>query len=1012
MLLLGAIFAYSGSYSQGFKITPFQGFSTLESKSSEVHNEKCAQVHLHEMLEKEMGYFGSEEFFENWLDTKIEERRSNPQIYLRTQEDVRLIPVVIHVVHNGESVGTGSNIPLSQIEAQIRILNEDFRRLNADASQTPAEFLPVAADANIEFVLAKQDPDGLPTDGIVRIQGPKSSYLDTDAVTIGQLTQWNPEEYLNIWVVPLTQPYIGYATFPVSDLPGLNFSPSAAITDGVTIDYRFFGTGGNATSASLGRTATHEVGHYFGLRHIWGDGGCDVDDFVADTPDQDSSNSTCNSNPSRISCGSNDMIQNFMDYTPDACMNLFTLGQVERFNVVLENSPRRTTLINNRATQDPTLVDRDLAITKINEPGDFVCSPAIMPSIEVKNAGKLNVTSARVALRRNGSVVESRNFTMNLQTGEVATLNFQSFSLASGSNEIEFEVIQVNNNTDENSANNLASSSPVLQSAVSLPLTLDIGNIPNSWSTINPDESMTWADTTLTISGTQEDLLYIRHYEYEAPGALDYFVSPIIDLNQYPNAQVVFDVGHAPYNQTGFQDELIVAISADCGNTFDFANATYSKSGSSLQTDTPTLDEFIPDGSDQFRTELVNLSAFADLGQVRVAFITVNSYGNNIFLKNIRILDEERYNYNIRIDELMSPFPIASENIDTEILSITNTGNLPVSQFVFTKSTNNGTAQQFLASGSSISPGQSVNLTGDNTTVEGKNKLEFEISLPNFDQNGGNTSELTRYVVVNNETALVPWRQNFNQSTSLEPWATVNPQEDQSAWEVIATGSANENVSGILEPEGGLSYWLGSSMFDLSDRTQASLFFDIAAGSMASNTSFKVLASPDGGANYLIIWEEAGSSISTVDSGSPSPNNVEDFERNYIDLTNITTTEFDSVRIAFVLEVANGSNSPVYLDNIELFLTANPDPVIPGDGMAILYPNPATDFFNIAFNLPAYEDVTIQIVSANGAVLHEVEYPETLNQTYSFSREVFPPGLYIVRITSNSISETKKLIIN
>ena len=418
MLLLGAIFAYTSANSQNFTISPLPDYSgTANSKSNHAHNEKCAHGVLEEMLVKEMGYFGTKDFFENWIDSKIEAQRNQPLSIARTQEEIRLIPVVVHVIHNGTPIGQGANVPLSQIESQIRTLNEDFRRLNPDANRTPAEFLPVAADSKIEFVLAKQDPNGLPTNGIVRIQGPKTSYAPQDAAQIGQLSQWNPDEYLNIWVVPLNQPFIGYASFPVSGLPGLNFSPAPAITDGVTIDFRFFGTGGNAIGASLGRTATHEVGHYFGLRHIWGDGGCGVDDFVSDTPEQDNSNSTCNDNPSRFSCGSNDMIQNYMDYTPDACMNIFTRGQVERFNAVLANSPRRRTLVNNRATQEPVLVDRDLAISRIVEPGNFACSPIISPSIQVKNAGKQTISSARIELRRNGAVVESRRFSLNLVTG-------------------------------------------------------------------------------------------------------------------------------------------------------------------------------------------------------------------------------------------------------------------------------------------------------------------------------------------------------------------------------------------------------------------------------------------------------------------------------------------------------------------------------------------------------------------------------------------------------------------
>jgi hypothetical protein len=1003
MLLLGAIFAYTSANSQNFTISPLPDYSgTANSKSNHAHNEKCAHGVLEEMLVKEMGYFGTKDFFENWIDSKIEAQRNQPLSIARTQEEIRLIPVVVHVIHNGTPIGQGANVPLSQIESQIRTLNEDFRRLNPDANRTPAEFLPVAADSKIEFVLAKQDPNGLPTNGIVRIQGPKTSYAPQDAAQIGQLSQWNPDEYLNIWVVPLNQPFIGYASFPVSGLPGLNFSPAPAITDGVTIDFRFFGTGGNAIGASLGRTATHEVGHYFGLRHIWGDGGCGVDDFVSDTPEQDNSNSTCNDNPSRFSCGSNDMIQNYMDYTPDACMNIFTRGQVERFNAVLANSPRRRTLVNNRATQEPVLVDRDLAISRIVEPGNFACSPIISPSIQVKNAGKQTISSARIELRRNGAVVESRRFSLNLVTGADATLSFNNFNISADGNEIEFRVVQVNDNSDENSANNSLTSSPVLQQAATLPLSLNLASIPNSWSISNPDGSFTWEPTRLTISGTQQDLIYIRHY----------FISPVIDLSANPNAQLVFELAHAPYNQPGFQDDLIVAVSTDCGNTFQIADATYDKSGVSLETSNPTLNEFIPTQNSQFRTELVNLSPFAELGQVRIAFISVNSYGNNIYLKNIRILQEKQFKYELTLEELILPTPISDGRYEDEVIRVKNTGNLPVSRFVFTKSTNGSSTQGFLASGSAVAPGESFNLTGGNSTQEGVNRLNYGVIFPNFDQNSGNEDELERFIIEDSQNTLVPWRQNFNFSTSIEPWRTINPEENRDSWTTITTNNTSNNVNGLQNPQPGNSYWLGSPIFNLSNRTQASVFFDYAVGEMAPSTRLTLFASSDAGETYIPVWEAMGENLRTTSANVASPSNASDFRREFVNLTEFTGNGNQAVRLAFALDAGEGFNSPIYLDNIELFLTANPQPVIPTEGMSILYPNPASDYFNIAFNLPRYENVTIQIISASGQVLQQVVYPNTLNQTYSFSREIFPPGFYIVRINSNTISETKKLIIN
>jgi hypothetical protein len=187
ILLIGVnLFAYQ-AFTQQFQTVTITG--NLGNNNSNDFAEKCGYSLLESKVEKEMGYFGSKSFFESWIDQKIETTKNQPQILSRTNEDVRLIPVVVHVIHNGQGIGSGTNVPLTQIEAQIRILNEDFRRLNADANLTPDEFLPVAGDSNIEFVLAKQDPLGLPTNGIVRTQGPKASYSPDDATLIGQLSQ-------------------------------------------------------------------------------------------------------------------------------------------------------------------------------------------------------------------------------------------------------------------------------------------------------------------------------------------------------------------------------------------------------------------------------------------------------------------------------------------------------------------------------------------------------------------------------------------------------------------------------------------------------------------------------------------------------------------------------------------------------------------------------------------------------------------------------------------------------
>lgn len=977
--------------------------------------EKCGQLILESQLEEEIGFFGSKPFFESWVDQKIKEGLNQPQILSTYNQEPRLIPVVVHVIHSGQAIGTGSNIPFSQIETQINILNEDFRRQNSDASLTLEQFQAVAADSNIEFVLAKQDPQGLPTDGVVRIEGPKSSYLPSDAALIGQISQWNPEEYLNIWVTTLSDNYIGYASFPFSDLPGLNFSPFAEIVDGITIDFNFFGIGGNATMNSQGRTATHEIGHYLGLRHIWGDGGCGVDDFVADTPPQDGSNMICSSTASKFSCGNLNMIQNYMDYTPDACMNLFTKGQVDRFNVVLANSPRRVTLVNNRATKNPILKQRDLAITRIIEPQSFSCSDVITPIIEVKNMGVLPLESAKILLFKNGKLLEEQKFPLSINNGSSSQIIFKSIPILKGKNDFEFRLTEVNDLPNENLSDNIKKISTTLQEEIQLPYTFDIIENKDSWFIENPDDSYTWETTKLTISGEEENLFFLRHHDYNAQGQQDFLISPTIDLSKYVSPQLVFDLSYSKFTQSGNQDELIVAISQDCGNTFDFENATYQKFGELLDTSEGSIQEFIPTRKEQFRKELVNLKKFASLGKIKIAFISKAGNGNNLYLKNIQIFPEEIFEYNLKINEIVSPTPVLAGTQEFETIRVTNTGNLPISKFYVSQSTNAGAQMTRISKGKIILPGASILFQSQKTTINGKNRLDYKVFWPNADQNQGDSgSSIRRYIIENESKINTPWRQKFDNSQIFSPWLTINPELNQGGWMISPSGMGTpSSFLAILENQTlNNTYWLSSPIFDTSQRSQASIFFDLAAGEVSPTTRLKLMVSDDAGETYSTAWEAEGKALSTISSGQVNPYSQGDFVRHYVNLSNIAGKGKNRSRIAFVISGGIESDSPIYLDNIEFFQNSNPEPVIPGEGKFVLYPNPATDVFNIAFNLPAFEIISIQIISSSGEVVQDSKFPQTLNQTYSFSTSLFNRGLFLIRISGNSIQETRKIIIH
>jgi hypothetical protein len=273
---------------------------------------------------------------------KMQAIERHTQEYLRNPQqagsrNVITIPVVVHVVYRTSS----ENISDAQIQSQMTVINDDFRRLNSDADNTWSQ----AADVEIEFCLASVDPNGNATNGITRTATSVSSHGTNNSIKFnsqGGKDAWPAGDYLNMWVGNIGGGILGYAQFP----------GGSAATDGVVMDYRYFGTIGTATAPfDLGRTTTHEIGHWLNLRHIWGDGNCSVDDFVGDTPTSDAPNYGCS--VGHVSCSSVDMVQNYMDYSDDACMNLFTAGQKSRMRALFAPGGFRESLLNSNGCGTP-----------------------------------------------------------------------------------------------------------------------------------------------------------------------------------------------------------------------------------------------------------------------------------------------------------------------------------------------------------------------------------------------------------------------------------------------------------------------------------------------------------------------------------------------------------------------------------------------------------------------------------------------------------------------------------
>jgi hypothetical protein len=261
--------------------------------------------------------------------TAIEQQTQRYQLAATNRTALNItIPVVVHVLYSTAS----ENVSDAQIQSQVDVLNEDFRKLNADVSNTPAAFANLAADMELQFVLASRDPNGNATTGIERKASTRTTWGTNDAMkstSTGGLNAWPADQYLNLWVCNIGGSILGYAQFP----------GGGASTNGVVITTTAFGRRGSAVAPfNLGRTATHEVGHWLNLRHIWGAANCG-NDLVDDTPTQQTSNFGCPSFPRRT-CGNTttgDMFMNYMDYTDDRCMFMFTSGQRDRAQALFAN---------------------------------------------------------------------------------------------------------------------------------------------------------------------------------------------------------------------------------------------------------------------------------------------------------------------------------------------------------------------------------------------------------------------------------------------------------------------------------------------------------------------------------------------------------------------------------------------------------------------------------------------------------------------------------------------------
>lgn len=551
---------------------------------------------------------------------------------------ITTIPVVFHIVTTNPN-----SITDAQIRAQLDTLNKDFAGANGDSVLIPSYFKSLYGKSGIQFCLAQRTPSGNATTGIERVTTSTAEFNSSGNSmkhsSTGGTDIWDGDKYFNVWVVGLAGSALGFATFPNDGVP---------YEQGVVIDYTTL-PGGSQANYNSGKTLTHETGHYFNLYHIWGDdetttsypfGTCFGSDDVDDTPNQSVSTGGCFTGIRTDSCtrtGNGVMYQNFMDYSYDRCLVMFTKAQVTRMEDAV--AAYRRSLLSSNGCLPITPKTYNVELTFINQPIGRLCTNSVSPIITIRNRGGQTLTSLVVNTRVDNGAVTTYTWTGSLANSATTTITLNNFTTGSGNHTLTIYTTRPNNNQDEDVTNDtLTTRYQYNTPATAVSESFETTTFPPAaWWIVNPFGGTTWERST-NVAKTGIASAQINNYSNSAIGEKDDLLLPNVTLQNIDSAFLSFQVAAAtftPVSQTGNNwDTLEVLASTDCGLNY---TSLYKKWGSTLVTrQGATSEEFVPT-SNEWRKDSVDLSSLIGQGNVLLTFRNTNGNENNIYLDDVNL---------------------------------------------------------------------------------------------------------------------------------------------------------------------------------------------------------------------------------------------------------------------------------------------------------------------------------------------------------------------------------------
>ncbi len=541
------------------------------------------------------------------------------------------IPIVFHIVLKDPSVVTDA-----QILSQLNTLNKDFAGTNPDGVNIPSYFKSLHGQSNIQFCLAQRTPTGDVTTGIERTITTKDQFLATDNGvkhnSTGGVDLWDESKYYNVWVCVLGNSILGYATFPTD---------GETTEQGVAIHYQSL-PGGTYTNYNGGKTLTHETGHYFNLYHIWGDdnGACTGTDYIDDTPNQANYTTGCYSGIHTDACtptGNGVLYEDYMDYSNDQCLLLFTPEQDDRMQTALLTY--RPSLLSSNACTPPVKYAVDAQIKAILAPPTRICSNSFSPIVTIRNRGSNTLTTVVVSVMVDNGAPVNINYTGSLVSLDMANISFAPLTLSPGIHNLKFYVSNPNNSTDQDNSNDTLKSTVQYYVPVKNISEGFEGNSfpPTAWDIVNPDNFITWKKTLAAAkSGTAS--VMIDNFNYTSLGQQDYLRLPEANLAGVDSAFFTFQVAAATFTpittvNNNF-DTLEVLMSKDCGLTY---TTLYKKGGATLVTQTDPATTFFIPTANQWRKDSINLTPYINNGSFILCFRNTTGNENTIYLDDVNL---------------------------------------------------------------------------------------------------------------------------------------------------------------------------------------------------------------------------------------------------------------------------------------------------------------------------------------------------------------------------------------